>query len=98
MHYSKLAKQLFWRAHNETVLSVYEEYTRIRRFPWSWEAIKFKYLGVFSRLRQNIEYLVLEDYFYKTYKLRLEEFRFVDYLSKRYVDSQLKCIVVMDDV
>jgi hypothetical protein len=82
VQYSKLAKRIFWKAHNQTASTLFENYTEMKRRPYSCQAITYKYFRYLSPLRRNIEYMVLEDFFYKRYKLIESEFRFVDYLSK----------------
>ena len=83
VHYTRKAKTYFQRAQNTTALELCQRFVDMEKSPFTLKALTFQYLGLVSHIERTFEYRVLEDFFFKELPLIPEEFRFVDYLSKR---------------
>jgi hypothetical protein len=80
--YSKYAKKIFWRAHNCPGHQLLARYENVLKNRLTWESIVFNYFGMFSPLRTDINSVILESFFGKTYPLT-DDFHFPEYLSKK---------------
>ena len=85
VHYTRKAKSYFQHAHNTTAVSLCKSFVEVEMHPYSLKALVLRYGGLLSPIERTFEYRVLEDFFFKQFPLIPEEFRFVDYLSKRSV-------------
>ena len=83
VHYTRQAKLYFQKAQNTSALKLCERFIEFERSPYSLKALTHRYLGLMSNVERTFQYRVLEDFFFKEFPLMPEEFRFVDYLSKR---------------
>lgn len=84
VHYTRKAKSYFQLAHSTTALELCQSFIESEKHPYTLKALVYKFCGLASSTQRTFEYRVLEDYFYKEFPLIPQEFRFVDYLSKRY--------------
>lgn len=73
----------FWRAQNQDCKVLLRRYKETKLNWMSLESILFYYFPILSNLFRDIEYKLMEDYFYEDYKISRHEFRFLDYLSIR---------------
>lgn len=83
VHSTRKAKSYFQRAHNTTALKLCQRFVELEANPFTLKALVLRYGGLVSHIERTFEYRVLEDFFFKEFPLIREEFRFVDYLSKR---------------
>jgi hypothetical protein len=83
VHYTSKAKTYFQRAHNTTALKLCQSFIYMEKHAYTIKAMTLKYGGLISNIERTFEYRVLEDFFFKEFPLIPDEFRFVDYLSKR---------------
>lgn len=74
----------FWRAQNQDCSILLERY-KATLSGFTLESVMFNYFPIFSNLYRDIEYKLMEDYFYEDFKISRHEFRFLDYLSMRWV-------------
>lgn len=97
VHYTRKAKTYFQRAHNTTALKLCESFIEAEMHPFSVKSFTLRYLGLVSHVNRTFEYRVLEDFFFKEFPLIPQEFRFVNYLSKRYVfnKDEKQCVDVL---
>ena len=83
VHYTRRAKTYFQRAHNNSAVELCEKLIEVEANPFSLKSFTYNYCGLVSNLQRTFEYRVLENFFFKEFPLMPEEFRFVDYMSKR---------------
>lgn len=83
VHYTRRAKVLFQRAHNTTALKLCQAFVEMEKNPFTMKSFTLRYCGLVSNINRTFEYRVLEDFFFRQFPLIPQEFRFVDYLSKR---------------
>lgn len=72
-----------WRAHNLSAGKLILLHDRAMESS-DFDGLLYRYLGIFSPLRRYVEYTIIEEYFYRHYCISRAEFRFVDYLTRRY--------------
>jgi hypothetical protein len=72
----------FWRAQNQDCSLLLDRYKNTLT-DFTLESVLFNYFPIFSNLYRDIEYKLMEDYFYEDFKISRLEFRFLDYLSMR---------------
>lgn len=78
----------FWRAQTQDCSLILDRYkTTLEEF--TLESFLFNHFPIFSNLYRDIEYKLMEDYFYEDFKISRHEFRFLDYLSMRYEECLL---------
>jgi hypothetical protein len=83
MYVSNKAIKGFWRAQNQDCCTLLKRYQHTRSDDFTRESVLFNYFPIFSNLYRDIEYKLMEDYFYEDFKISRHEFRFLDYLSMR---------------
>lgn len=83
VQYTRTSKQYFKSVDNTTITSLMKRYQDLSKNSWTFDTIFYKYLPSISSLRRAIEYHILKDFFFQTYRLIPSEFRYVNYLSKK---------------
>lgn len=81
--YTRTSKQYFQSADTESIASLVKRYKDLHSNSWTLEALIYNLFPNFSSLRRCIEFHILKDFFFKTYRLIPSEFRYVNYLSKK---------------
>lgn len=80
---ARVAAKGLWKAHNLPAKELSVLHDRAMT-SWTLQAILYRYIGVLSPLRRYVEYTIIEEYFYRHFCLSRTEFRFVDYLTRRF--------------